>query len=164
MGERAAVRDEVLRLVEQARSLTPSTRPADLPPTAVIKNVPAWHNHEHAIWELGEQARQRLAEQPRLRADVELYRTFLPLIADRAAGRGRQSWVTLFEFTGCAPFANEVAALLSDPDVEGHAVEALTKMNASGHAAEVVPLLDSRQAWIRKSARRYVSRFSPDER
>ena len=156
--DRAAQRDTLLALVAQAQSLTPPDRPADLPMNH-FPNVPDWRTHEHSIWALGEEARQALATSPSLRGDLELYGRIAQLTANRAAGRGRQSWVMLFGYVTCAPFAPAIAELLDDADVAGHAIQALTGARVPDHVDRVRPLLDDSAAWIRRAARRYVARY-----
>lgn len=153
--DRAAQRDTLLALVAQARSLTPPDRPADLPMNQ-FPNVPDWHTHEHSIWALGEDARRALATSPSLRGDLEIYGRIAQLTANRAAGRGRQSWVMLFGYVACAPFAPAIAELLDDADVAGHAIQALTVTRVPDHVDRVRPLLNDGAAWIRRAARRYV--------
>jgi hypothetical protein len=161
MGKPAASRAAILTLVAQAQSLAPKRRPDDLPPTAVFPDVPDWHSHEWTIWELGEQAPQALVEAKSLLGDAAIYGAITQLIADTAAGRGPQSCVLLFGFVTCAPYAAHIADLLGDPDVAGHAVTALTKAKAkaAGYSDRVRPLLDAHQAWIRRTAQRYVDRY-----
>ncbi|CAN5676293.1 hypothetical protein BH11VER1_BH11VER1_16090 [soil metagenome] len=143
-------------LIADAFSVIPASRPIDLPPTKTIPDVPAWHDHEHKLWTLGEQIRHLINEKPNIRGDRDIYSEILKIATKRAGMRGRQSWVILFAYKPCASWADEIAGLLPDADIDGHLVSALCKMKASGFSATVLPLLNSPITWIRKKATQYL--------
>lgn len=150
-------RSTVEGLLAQAKSLVPGSPLAPLPPMDHFPDVPQWHRFEHSLWTIGEQIRHILNSQPKLRSDRALYAEFLAIIQTRHAMRGRQSFVLLFAFRPCVAWASNLASLLPDSDIDGHAISALYKMRASGFSAAVAPFLSSRATWIRKEARRYMT-------
>jgi hypothetical protein len=141
----------------EAFSVVPDVRPVDLPPTQDIPDVPAWHGFEHKLWALGEQVRQFINKKPSLLNDRDLYSQLFRIVKNRAAKRGRQSWILLFAYKPCEPWALELASLLPDPDIDGHIISALYKMKAFGFSARVQPFLDSGTTWNRKVAIRYIA-------
>src|SRR5437773_5318454 len=86
-------RSNVEGLVAQAKSLGPDGSSAPLPPMDGFPDIPQWHHFEHSLWSIGEQIRQALNSQPKLRGDHSLYAEFLAIVQNRHAMRGRQSFV-----------------------------------------------------------------------
>ena len=150
-------RSKVESLFVQAKSLVPDGPSAPLPPMDGFPDIPQWHNFEHSLWSIGEQIRQALNSQPKLRGDHSLYAEFLAIVQNRHAMRGRQSFVLLFAYRPCVAWATDLASLLPDSDIDGHIISALYKMRAPGFSATVAPFLSSSATWIRKEARRYMS-------
>ena len=130
-------KEAVMRLLEEATSHIPDSRPADLPPTELTPDVPDWHDFEHELWRLGEEVRHVINEKTALRKDQEIYSRFLDIAKVRSGMRGRQSWVLLFAYKPCASWATEIASLLPDPDIEGHVISALCQMKAPGFSEEI---------------------------
>jgi hypothetical protein len=145
-----------LRILEASR-LMPDSRPADLPPTAIIPDVPAWHDYEHQLWRLGEEVHQLFGKQPNLRKDESLYSSIFGIVAHRAGMRGRQSWVWHFGCKQCSNWASKIAGLLPDPDIDGHVISALYKMKAPRFSGKILPYRESRKTWVRKEAVRYLA-------
>jgi hypothetical protein len=150
-------RSTVEGLLAQAKSLVPDAPLAPLPPMDDFPDVPQWHGFEHSLWAIGEQIRHTLNAQPKLRTDRSLYAEFLAVVQSRYAMRGRQSFVLLFAYRTCLPWASDLAVLLPDSDIDGHIISALYKMRPSGFSANIAPFLSSRVTWIRKEARRYMT-------
>lgn len=150
-------RETIETLITQANALVPGSAPARLPPMPGSPDVPQWHDFEHSLWSIGEQIRQAMNAQPKLRADRQLYSELLALVRKRQAMRGRQSLVLLFAYRPCNAWARDLASLLPDPDIDGQVILALYKMRATGFSRVVAPFLSSSTAWIRKEARRYVA-------
>jgi hypothetical protein len=156
MSASTAHKETVLRYVEKALSQIPEARPSDLPPTELIPDVPAWHGFEHELWRIGEEVRHVISEKTTLQEDREIYSRFLEIARNRAAIRGRQSWVLLFAYKPCASWAAEIAGLLPDTDIEGYVISALCKMKAPGFSEDIRPYQDSEITWIRKKAKHYL--------
>jgi hypothetical protein len=164
MNRLAAHKEAILRLVNDAIDQIPEVRPSDLPPTELIPDVPEWHGFEHGLWRIGEEIRQVLNKEPKLRNDHELYSKFFEIARNRAGIRGRQSWVLLFAYKSCASWATELAKLLPDPDIDGHVILAIYKMKAPGFSGTILPYNHSGVAWIRKEAKRYLEFDHPQNR
>jgi hypothetical protein len=150
-------RKKVEALVAEARSLVPETLPPALPPIDGCPGIPQWHQFEDSLWSIGEQIRQTINSEPRLRSDRELYAEFLAIIQNRHGMRGRQSFVLLFAYKPCVSWARHLASLTPDADIDGHIISALYKMRACGFSRVVAPFLSSSATWIAKEARRYLS-------
>jgi hypothetical protein len=120
-------------------------------------DVPQWHCFEHSLWAIGEQIRQALNSQPKLRSDRSLYAEFLAIVQNRHVMRGRQSFVLLFAYQPCAAWAHDLASVLPDSDIDGQIISVLYKMRAPGFSATIAPFLSSSATWIRKEARRYMT-------
>jgi hypothetical protein len=150
-------RSTIEALLTQARSLVPRATPIRLPPMDGFPDVPQWHHFEHSLWSIGEQIRHAINSQPKLRSDRALYSEILKIVQSRNALRGRQSFVLLFAYRPCISWANDLASLIPDSDIEGQIISALYKMRASGFSTVVAPFLSSNAAWIRREARRYMS-------
>ncbi len=149
-------KEAVKQHVREALIHIPDARPNDLPPTKPNPGVPDWHGFEHELWRLGEEVRQLINQKTSLRGDRELYSSFLEIARNRACMRGRQSWILLFAYKPCGEWAEDVAALLPDSDIDGHVISALYKMKSSGFSEQVAPFQESKTTWIRKEAMRYV--------
>jgi hypothetical protein len=128
-------RSNVEGLLAQAKSLVPDGPSVPLPPMDGFPDIPQWHHFEHSLWSIGEQIRQALNSQPKLRGDHSLYAAYRP----------------------CVAWATDLASLLPDSEIDGHIISALYKMRAPGFSATVAPFLSSTAIWIRKEARRYMS-------
>ncbi len=150
-------REEIEALVAQANALVPGSAPARLPPMRGFPHVPHWHNFEHSVWSIGEQIRQAMNSQPKLRGDSQLYSEFLAVVRNRQAMRGRQSFVLLFAYRACIGWARELASLIPDPDIDGQVILTLYKMRATGFSRVVAPFLSSSTTWVRKETRRYIA-------
>lgn len=156
MSSGTSTREAIEQRILKAYQLMPNARPADLSPTDTIPDVPAWHDYEHKLWRLGEEVRQLLGKQPNLRKDESLCSSIFGIVANRAGMRGRQSWVSLFGCKPCSNWALKITGLLPDPDIDGHVISTLNKMKAPRFTEKILPYRDSRTAWVRKEASRYL--------
>jgi hypothetical protein len=150
-------RKRIEDLLAQAKVMVPKDIPGLLPPMAGYPDVSQWHKFEHSLWAIGEKIRQVINSQTRLRADRLLYSEILNIVRSRNARRGRQSFVLLFAYRPCLAWAQELASLIPDADIDGHIISALYKMRAPGFSSHVAPFLNSRTTWIREEATRYTS-------
>ena len=115
-------KQEILSLVSQANSYIPDVLEPDLAPLDGFPNVPDWHKYEGEIWKIGEQIRQILNENTRLRKDHQLQDAYLGVIKNRKAKRGRQSFFFLVSYKSCNRCSEIVASQLVDDHVVGHAL------------------------------------------
>jgi hypothetical protein len=148
-----------IELVQTAEALLPGETLPDLPPAQFTSGEPDWYRFEHEIWRIGEQIRQLLNRNPRLRGDRKLLNAFLRIALDRRAKRGRQSFILLFAYKPCASFAGALIGETDDPGVCGHVIEAMLKMRAPGYVDRIAPFCDHRHAWIRNKAKQYCARY-----
>ncbi len=148
--------EEICRMCSSASALAPRQEPPDLGTDDA--GVPRWHPYEFKVWQIGEDIRHALKAAPKLRAHSQVQECLLRIAEDRRFRRGRQSFVMNLGYRAAASHAPRVAALLSDNDVAGHALDTLIKMNASGFVREVWPLAGAPQAWVRKLAKKYLTR------
>jgi hypothetical protein len=150
-------RSKVEALLAEARSAVSAVAPASRPPLQDLTEGPRWNQFELTLWSIGEQIRHAINSQPRLRSDPTLYVQFLSVAQDRRGMRGRQSFVLLFAYRPCVRWAQDLATLIPDPDIDGHIISVLYKMRACGFSRVVGPFASSSTTWIRKEARRYLS-------
>ncbi|WP_407359669.1 hypothetical protein [Microbacterium sp. LBN7] len=158
---RAQAREAILALLDEARELVPSERPAELPGAVNGEGVyiPGWHSFEHVVWRHGSDIWGLLTEHPALRDDDDLCEQIIAIVTNPAALRGRQSFILACGSVKFAAYAPQIASQLGDPDVEGQALSTLIKMRAGAYAAQVRPLLDSPSGFIHKFAKRYLARY-----
>ena len=158
--ETNVARERIDALLDKALRLLPKARPAALPPTRDIPDVPEWHDVELRLWAIGEDIRQELNGKTSLRGDVALYKRIFQVVSDRRGMRGRQSFALLFAYRPCLPWAERLAGLLPDEDgdIDGHVLSALNKMKAAGFSQVVNLYVKSPVAWVRREARRYLEK------
>jgi hypothetical protein len=152
-------KEEVLNACARALSFAPAEYPADLPTREGLFGAPEWYSFECKAWEIGENIRHQLMGKPKVKANTALLGRIISVIQCRNLRRGRQSFVLLIGFKGASGYADEIARLLSDPDVNGHALDTLLKMRVAGYASKVEALLESEHTWIRKKAKTYLERY-----
>lgn len=158
---KAQARDEVLVLLDRARDIIPSERPADLPGEVNSEGVdiPGWHKFEHDLWRYGSDVWDLLIAHPTLRNDDALIEQIVGVVTNRAAMRGRQSFILACGSVKHANYAPQFAAQLDDRGVDGQTLSTLIKMRAGDYAAQVRPFLDSRTKFIRKLAKTYLAKY-----
>jgi len=150
--------DDILAACDKAEGLAPDRYPPTLPAKKEPLGAPDWYPFEHEAWPIGEKIRQSLAAAPRLKKDEAIQERIVRVIENRNLRRGRQSFVMALAHSAAAKMKVRIAPFLSDPDIDGHVVDALLKMRAFEFAAEVRPLLESDRTWIRKKAKQYLER------
>jgi hypothetical protein len=148
--------EEIVRMCSSASALAPREEPPDLGTDDA--GVPRWHPYEFKVWQIGEDIRLALKAAPKLRADSQVQECLLMVAEDRRFRRGRQPFIMNLGYRAAASHAARVAALLGDDDVAGHALDTLLKMDASGFARQVWPLVTAQPAWVRKLAKKYLKR------
>jgi len=152
-------REQILALIEKAEKAIPSELKADLPPGQYTSGAPEWYDFEYQIWDYGEKIRQLLTENKSLRRDIELQRAFVRVACNSNAKRGRQSFVMLLGYVCCAQFAVDIASQLTDPCVDGHVIDTLTKMRCSDFVEDIKPFTTDKTAWVRKAAKQYIQKY-----
>ena len=82
------------------------------------------------------------------------------LASDRRFGKGRQSFVRIVGDFGGVSFGEMLKSLIADPDVDGQAVKAVTRIKLKGCDTLVKPLTEKpNPTWVRNVAKRYLERF-----
>ena len=142
-----------------ATALAPAEFPPDLPTTPLLLGAPGWYDFEWQAWAIGEAVRRSLKDKPQFRRNVSVTDAICSVAVCRNLRRGRQSFVMSLGYTTAASCSPAIAQLLYDPDVDGHAVDTLLKMQVSGYGAEVADLSRHKHAWIRRLAKRYAERY-----
>jgi hypothetical protein len=153
-----ASEEQVLAACEQALRLAPAAYPATLPPSKELSDAPEWYSFEHEAWALGESIRRALAENPRLKMKDASLAKVAEVAVCQNLRRGRQSFVMALGFVAARRYADVLVPFLSDPDVDGQVLYALTRMKAPQFAREVASLLHSDKTWIRRLAKKYIDR------
>ena len=157
--------ESVTAACEAALGLAPDHFPPDLPTNEVLAGAPDWYAFEHRAWEIGEEIRQALSANRKLRQNSAVQESMLRVALERNLRRGRQPFVTNLAFKSAQPLAKYLVAFLNDPDIDGQVVAALLKMQAAGYCAEVSPLTQSRYGWIRTLAQKYLRTYpAPNSR
>ena len=134
---------EILDLVSEANNIIPVELLPNLEPLDGNNKITKWYDFESKVWQIGEQIRQKINSLPKLRKDKELQEIFIGIAKNKNAKRGRQSFIMLLAYKDCSSYAEVLLSELNDPDVEGHVIYALRKMQASTFINFVLPYLNS---------------------
>lgn len=147
--------DDILLSAER---LIPQEQLPDLPYMESAPTVRDWYDFEHKLWSKGEDIRQLvLSERKDLNAE-QIDRVY-KICADTKAKRGRQSFVMLLGRKRFLPYADRIAVLLPDDDIDGHIISTLYKMGASQYAEQIKPYTAHTTTWIRNEAKRYIEKY-----
>jgi len=124
---------------------------------------PEWTGYEVRLWELGSKFELYLRANKKIRGRNALSNAIGELVADKRFGKGREIFVMIIGNFGDASFAEVLKPLLADTDVDGHALDALTKLKIRGLDSLVEPLLaKGKQTWIRNAAKKYIQKLGKD--
>jgi hypothetical protein len=122
--------------------------------------APDWTRYEIRLSELGSKFELYLKAHTRIRGRNPLLNAIGELVADTRFGKGRDAFVSIVGDFGDASFVDVLKPLLRDPDVEGQALYAVTKLKIRGLDSLVEPLrMKSKEAWIRKAAEKYIQKY-----
>ncbi|MFJ4222758.1 hypothetical protein [Microbacterium sp. NPDC089695] len=160
---REQARDAAQDHLDGARTLIPNEIPDELPGFVNSEGVyiPGYHDFEHTLWRVGADIWEILIAHPSLRKDDVLCAQIVAVATNRAAMRGRRSFILACGSVKHARYAPQLVAHLDDNAVDGQVLDTLLKMRVGEYTTEVRPLLDSPTAFIRRLAKRYVERY-PD--
>ena len=153
-------RQVIERLVEEVNGLLPDIIERDLAQLNEFSDIPGWHSYEARIWEIGEKIRETLITEKLLRKDIELLDKYLPICLERRLKRGRQSFITLFGFKHCQPYAASLSSQIDDSHVNGHIIHTFNKMKVAGFGKMILPFTESEKAWIRNEAKKYMAKYA----
>ena len=92
-------------------------------------------------------------------SDRKEFGKLVNLLNDRRLGTGRQMLTEALAKIKHPDAAQALIELLSDEDIKGHAIFALGELRAPEAANYIEPFLKSENAWLRKEARRALSKI-----
>ena len=156
--DRKAFDSELNNFLTRAEALIPKENLPDLPYTDLAPDVHDWYEFEHKIWEIGEEMRQFLSENKNKLNNNQIDR-IVSICLDKKAKRGRQSFVMLLGKKMFCDYAEQIASLLNDDDVDGQVIDTLYKMGAKEYVEQIEPFLAHNRTWIRNEAKRYVQKY-----
>ena len=141
-----------------AERLIPCENLPDLPYMETAPTVHDWYDFEHMLWSKGEDIRQLMLSE-RKNLNAEQADRVCKICSDAKAKRGRQSFVMLLGKKRFLPYADRMAVLLPDDDIDGHIISTLYKMGASQYTEQIKPYMTHTTTWIRNEAKRYIQKY-----
>jgi hypothetical protein len=124
-----------------------------------IKGAPDWAGYETSLWTLGEHIRPWLKKRRDLRGRNALLDAINEIVVNPKFGKGRQNLILLLGDYGDKSYGMSIAGLLSDSDVLGHAIKALTKLGINGLDDVVSAIMrDTTHGWIRTASKKYLQK------
>ena len=156
--DRKVFDNELGRLLTKAESLIPEENLPDLSFMELAPDVHDWYMFEHELWEVGEDIRQFLLENKN-KLNLSQIERIIKICLDKIAKRGRQSFVMLLGKKMFSEYAEQMASLIDDDDVDGQVIDTLYKMGATGYADLIEPFLTHNRTWIRNEAKRYIQKY-----
>ncbi len=114
-------------------------------------------DYELRLWNIGEQIRLCINKRPGFRENNNLLARFYKIASEPKAKRGRESFIMLFAYEVCAPWAKDISLLIDDEDVSGHVIVTLYRMRVGGYSKLIEPFRFHNMAWIRAAAKKYVA-------
>ena len=146
------------KILLSAEHLVPQENLPELPFMELAPTVHDWYGFEHTLWNFGENIRQLILTE-RKDLNVEQVARVCRICADTKAKRGRQSFVMLLGKKRFSSYADQLAALLPDEDIDGHIISTLYKMGASQFTERIKPYTNHPLTWIRNEAKKYVLKY-----
>ncbi len=141
-----------------AEKLIPEIDLPDLPYMELAPTVHDWYDFEHELWEIGENIRQLILTEKK-DLSTEQADQVCKICENVKAKRGRQSFVMLLGKKRFLPYADRIANILPDVDIDGHVISTLYKMGASQFTAQIKPYTNHAITWIRNEAKRYIQKY-----
>lgn len=146
------------RFLLSAERLIPQEKLPDLPFMELAPTVHDWYDFEHELWELGENIRQLILSEKK-DFNAEQADRICKICENVKAKRGRQSFVMLLGKRRFLTYADRIAHILPDDDIDGHIISTLYKMGASQYVDIIKPYADHRITWIKNEAKRYIQKY-----
>ncbi|MDC6167879.1 hypothetical protein [Paucibacter sp. XJ19-41] len=130
--------------------------------TRGVAGAPDWLGYEMALWKLSERIRLWLKPKRKLKGTKNpLFDVMESIVLDSRFGKGRQDFVLVMGEYASPSYGPSLAKLVTDVDVMGHAIKAVTKLGVSGLSAQVNEVSNtSKTGWVRAAARKYLEKFS----
>lgn len=145
-------------LLSNAELMIPEEFLPDLPFMETASDVHDWYDFEHELWEKGEEIRQHILYGKK-KPNTEQVERIVAICMDKKAKRGRESFVMLLGKKCYINYAEKIAILLNDSDVDGHVIDTLYKMGADSYSTQIKPFVNHNRAWIRNKAKKYIEKF-----
>jgi len=146
-------------LLSNAEFMIPDEILPDLPFMETTLDVHDWYDFEHELWGIGEEIRQHILCGKK-KPNAEQVERIVSICMDKRAKRGRESFVMLLGKKCYINYAEKIATLLSDSDVDGHVIDTLYKMGADGYNLQIEPFTNHNRVWIRNKAKKYLEKYS----
>ena len=146
-------------LLTESESMIPDEVLPDLPFMETAPDVHDWYCFEHELWEKGEEIRQHILYGKK-RPNTEQVERIVSICMDKRAKRGRESFVMLLGKKCYVNYAEKIATLLNDSDVDGHVIDTLYKMGADGYDTQIKQFTNHNRVWIRNKAKKYIEKYS----
>jgi len=124
---------------------------------AGVDGAPDWLGFETALWKLSERLRPVFAARKDWRSGSEIMNAVIHICCNQNYAKGRQNFVLMLGDFGGTSEAIELGKLLSDTDVQGHAIKALCKLRDDRFRASVESLMPSLKGWTKSAAKKYLS-------
>ena len=145
-------------LLLSAEKLIPEKDLPDLPYMELAPTVHDWYDFEHELWEIGENIRQLILTKKKDLGAEQADRV-CKICENIKAKRGRQSFVMLLGKKRFLHYADRIASILPDDDIDGHIISTLYKMGASQYVDHIKPYAEHRMTWIKNEAKRYIQKY-----
>ncbi len=146
-------------LLFDAELMIPDEIMPDLPFMETATDVHDWYDFEHELWGKGEEIRQHILCGKK-KLNTEQVERIVSICMDKRAKRGRESFVMLLGKKCYVNYAEKVATLLNDSDVDGHVIDTLYKMGADGYSLQIKPFIIHNRVWIRNKAKKYIEKYN----
>ena len=91
--------------------------------------------------------------------NVSQIERIVKICLDKRAKRGRQSFVMLLGKKMFSEYAEQIASLLNDDDVDGQVIDTLYKMQAGQYVNLITPFAEHKITWIKNEAKRYIKKY-----
>ena len=118
------------KILLSAEHLVPQENLPDLPFMELAPTVHDWYDFEHELWEIGENIRQLILTNKKDLSTEQADRV-CKICENIKAKSGRQSFVMLLGKKRFLHYAERIACILLDDDIDGHIISTLYKMGAS---------------------------------
>jgi hypothetical protein len=150
---------EIDCLLALAENKIPAALLPNQPPNQYTSGEPEWYSFEYYIWDCGEKIRLLLAANRKYKLNEQQINRILSIAKNANAQRGRQSFMALLAYKRYQFLSDEIVTQINDPNVEGHVIDTILKMQAPQYVTVIKPFMDHEYAWIRNKAKKYISKF-----
>lgn len=156
--EQESAEEKILKLIQETQSVIPEMFLENLEINSVSKQ-PEWYPFEHQIWKNGEEIRQLLLKDKKLRNKENLFDQLFEIATNRNAKRGRQSFVMLLGSVQHSKYSSKLIKQIDDDNVNGHIIDTIYKMKVDGFTEQIKPFTSHKITWIRNIAKKYIHKY-----